>query len=212
MKSAIEPAERHDIPGLPAFMAPAWQFLTRCQAEAFPLIWGNMEDTVIMPRETEAIVALHMEDNPKVVIRWRRRKNRPQGSTLTRYCTCKCDTETCVVHQMANWAQESSADRGRPVWPQASWDKPTWNPNAVRGAIRKLLVQGNVPNANEMTFKAFRAGRATHLAATGNPLWMIMSLGECHDPRTAPRNYINGDIADTRATVDAMLDASDNDL
>ena len=91
-----------------------------------------------------------------------------------------------------------------------TWANITWNEKSVFNLLRYFLLAG-ATSAEHCTYNAFRAGRATELAARGNPLWSIMVLGEWSDPRSAPKSYINADVAGARTIVEILISKSDDE-
>ena len=63
--------------------------------------------------------------------------------------------------------------------------------------------------ANRMTWKAFRAGHATHLAARGSPRSEIMQAGEVKSK--AFLDYCDPVTIDSVVFFNAAFDASDNE-
>ena len=68
----------------------AYTFLLRVPSEALPAIRGKVDSaeaqSVIEPRDDS------------IVLKLRRRKNKPEGSLLTRTCWCSKSPEVCPVH------------------------------------------------------------------------------------------------------------------
>ena len=63
--------------------------------------------------------------------------------------------------------------------------------------------------ADSSTWKAFRAGHATHLAMRGSKINVIMQAGEWKSI-TFP-DYVDRDAIDVGELLNAILDASDNE-
>ena len=69
----------------------SYSFLLRTPSEALPAVAGG----VVPGSQSNAL--LFMEENSLVLV-LRRRKNKPEGSKLTRKCTCSKFPKSCVVH------------------------------------------------------------------------------------------------------------------
>ena len=65
----------------------SWHYLLRVQSEGIDLEWGEAADLVSLPSGRHS--AFFTDLNDKAHLRLRRRKHRPGGSLLTRFCTCK---------------------------------------------------------------------------------------------------------------------------
>ena len=63
--------------------------------------------------------------------------------------------------------------------------------------------------ADRLTWKAFRAGHATHLALRGSKINVIMWAGDWK--RRTFLDYVDCDTIDAGEFLNAILDASDNE-
>ena len=72
-----------------------------------------------------------------------------------------------------------------------------------------MLTSLKVEAPNEYTFKMFRAGHATSLAAEGKSLGHILKAGEWKS--TAVLSYIDEDAVDASQFLSLVLDDSDID-
>ena len=75
--------------------------------------------------------------------------------------------------------------------------------------LRRLLTLMAVPNAGAFTLKAFRAGKATALAAAGKSLDIILAAGEWRP--SAFLSYVDTDVVDQAQVLDQTLAASDDE-
>ena len=127
-------------------------------------------------------------------------ENRPQGSLLKRHCTCRSTSrQFCLPHRLGTFLAEKS--RGQQLW--------TSTAHGVLKSIRRLLTSLKVEAPNEYTFKMFRAGHATSLAAEGKSLGHILKMGEWKS--TAVLSYIDEDAVDASQFLSLVLDDSDID-
>ena len=93
-------------------------------------------------------------------LRLQSRKNRPQGSLLRRQCICATrGRQLCVVHRTS--ALLAVRGRAQPLWMFSS--------EKALETLRRFLILTDTPQAASYTLKAFRAGKATALAADENP-------------------------------------------
>ena len=75
--------------------------------------------------------------------------------------------------------------------------------------FRRLLTLTHSPAALEYTFKAFRAGRATALAAAGKTVGEILTAGEWKS--AAFLNYVDTDVVDQAQLLDKVVEQSDDE-
>ena len=119
------------------------------------------------------------------MVRWARRKNRPSGSILSRRCTCPVQgRQHCVVHRMQELLLGKQV--GDRLFP--------WSQKTVQGKLRAYLQVLTVQDAHLFTFKAFRAGKATAMAASGSSLGLILAAGEWRS--AAYLHYVNEEMAE----------------
>ena len=126
------------------------------------------------------------------------RKHRPQGSLLTRVCTCFDDSDSrlCPVHAMSI--------QGAPGTQLFSITR-----SQAQRKLRRYLTLLDVPGASTATLKTFRASRATNLALEGRPLHKIMQAGEWRSQ--AMLAYASEDALDRGQVLAAQLEASDSE-
>ena len=75
--------------------------------------------------------------------------------------------------------------------------------------LRKYLNLLGIPNAQEYTLKAFRAGRATAMAAGGSSLGVILQAGDWRS--AAFLRYLDETTIDTAAFLQQTLEGSDEE-
>ena len=141
-----------------------WQFLLRVQSEGLGLCFGKSAWEFDWPPTPAGAVWVH---NLVACVRLRVRKHRPAGSFLQRPCSCKNGRDPlCVVHRLL--AEERQV--GTAVLQLSAYE-------ALK-KLRAALAQLQVPKPMGFTFKAFRAGKATAMAAEGDGLAAILQAGE----------------------------------
>ena len=148
----------HD--GLQEVALLAWVFLLRVQSEALPLETGTAEEakSAALGNGRHSAVWVNLLENT-IHLRLARRKNRPNGSWLTRKCTCKESGLTlCCVHRMATYLAGKPA--GSRLFPLT--------PPRFLATIQRMLKLLEFPWAANLTLKGFRARRATDMAKKGS--------------------------------------------
>ena len=146
-------------------------FLLRVQSEAMGLEVGMKRDAQILPPGRHSAVWIESCERgfDSLHIRLARRKHRPQGSLLVRTCACAgTSPRCCAVHAVAPLLRNKSA--GALLFDLTS--------SSFLKAVRRMVTLLGHKNANRCTLKAFRAGRATSLAAAGSPIGVILAAGE----------------------------------
>ena len=145
-------------------------FLLRVQSEAMGLEVGVKRDAQVLPPGRHS--AVWIESNKgldSLHIKLVRRKHRPQGSLLVRTCACtEASPHCCAVHAVAPLLRNKNASE--PLFDLTSL-------SFLKDVRRMLTLLGHT-EANKCTLKAFRAGRATSLAAAGPLTGIILAAGE----------------------------------
>ena len=126
-------------------------------------------------------------------------ENRPRGSLLRRPCTCQKDPRFCVVHLAERALMHKQI--GQKLW--------SGMPSHFIKILRCFLGQLKVPHPELFTPKAFRAGKATALAAAGSNLGDILMAGEWKS--AAFLAYIDETSVDQAAFLDQTLAESDDE-
>ena len=153
----------------------AWEFLLRLQSEGLPLEKGDAEEaqsSALGQHRHSAVWANRAEG--MLHLRLARRKHRPRGSWLVRPCTCSLKRSLlggatyCVVHRMAKYMHNRLV--GRRLW--------DFTAQSFLGSLRRFLKVLKFNQADQLTLKAFRAGKATELAKAGHSLGHILQAGE----------------------------------
>ena len=99
----------------------------------------------------------------------------------------------------------------KPLLAQRDLAAPLWcfDSGAALKLLRRLLTLCHTPSAPEYTFKAFRAGRATALAAAGKTIGDILTAGEWKS--AAFLSYVDTDVVDQAQLLDQVVDQSDEE-
>ena len=136
--------------------------LSRVQSEAVPLQKGQEGEITVLPaRRHSAVITVRTSGGPEAVVRFARRKNKPDGSVLRRPCSCALvgSPQFCFAHRLEAFLAEMELAVG---------DRMFKFTGAVflKKVVRFLKIL-QVPGAEHYTLKSFRAGRATEMAGTG---------------------------------------------
>jgi len=183
------------------FALASWNFLARVQSEMVPLEVGTAQKCLTLPPGRHSSVYVS-EDELTLAIRFQKRKNRPSGSYLRRPCTCKATTpQFCVVHRVMRWIKEQDLSDGDRLFSVSGT-------SAARKLGRYLTLCGTA-GAEAYTLKAFRAGRATEMAALGFTLPAILEAGEWKS--RAVFNYVDIAVADHAEVLRQSIEASDDE-
>ena len=127
-------------------------------------------------------------------------KYRPQGSLLRRCCLCSSQgSRFCAVHRLKPVL--AKCKRAQPLW--------SFDIGAALKRLRRLLTLSHTPSAPNFTFKAFRAGKATALAAAGKSVGTILQAGEWRS--AAFLNYVDTDVVDQARLLDQAMDQPDEE-
>ena len=189
---------QHVHAGVLLLRADVLGVLLRVQSEAVPLLAGVPDDATSLPTDRHS--GVWVDGSNALCLRLQRRKNRPQGSLLRRRCTCPANgPRFCVVHRLKPFlAQRQPCE---PLW--------SFDSGAALKRLRRLLTLSQVPAAPEYTFKAFRAGKATALAAAGKSVGTILQAGEWRS--AAFLSYVDTDVVDQAQLLDKALGQSDEE-
>jgi len=180
------------------FMEAAWKLLARVQSELLPCERGHLGEVTSLPLHRHSAVCLDAQG--VLHVRYRQRKNRPGGSLLKRQCTChNAPAHRCLSHRMDKILAPLKV--GEKVFP--------WTPKQALAKLHVYLIGAEVPDAKQYTFKAFRRGRATDLAARGYSLAHILDLGEWSEKGKAHLKYIRPNAADLQEQIRMAFEDED---
>ena len=168
------------------------------QSESLPLLAGVPDDATSLPSGRHSGVWVDRDDT--LCLRLQQRKHRPQGSLLRRRCGC-ASQGVCfgVVHRLKLLLAKQ--DRAAPLW--------AFESGGALQQLRRLLTLCHAPSAPNYMFKAFRAGKATALAAAGKTVGQILTAGEWKS--AALLNYVDTDVVDQAQLLDQVVDQSDEE-
>ena len=85
----------------------------------------------------------------------------------------------------------------------------SFDSGAALKRLRRLLTLSQVPSAPSFTFKAFRAGKATALAAAGKSVGTILQAGEWRS--AAFLSYVDTDVVDQAQLLDQAMCQSEDE-
>ena len=177
----------------------SWEFLLRVQSECVPLEVGDSSEGACLAPERHS--AVFLDAQLCLNIKLQRRKHRPRGSLLQRVCTCKQDCRFCVVHVLQRRLAEMPV--GARLFP--------FTASQVQRSLRQTLGLLSVEHSGEFTLKAFRAGRATAMAAEGANMTAIMQAGEWRS--WAALRYIDADQVDQAHVMRrVVVDSEEEDV
>ena len=175
----------------------AWQFLLRGPSEAVPAQWGSEQDLHTLPVGRHS--ALWVDQQGVTSLRLRRRKNRPQGSLLRRPCLCSTvPNPMCIGHRLLTTC-------GAFVGGQRICQLTA---SQLLHRLHHLLAVLLVADPSRYKWKAFRAGKASAMAAAGQPLPKILQAGEWRS--AAVLHYVDHDLLDAAAFLQELSDDDDD--
>lgn len=153
------------------FILTAWKLLARVQSEMLPLQRGSLADIAHLPWGRHSAAA--WDHAGTLWIRLARRKNKPDGSTLSSPCECSMTgPQFCAACRLARWADIHQVARGHRLFRGVS-------AHSSQANLRQALSLLQVPAADAFGWRAIRRGRATELAKTpGVTLKQLMAAGE----------------------------------
>lgn len=165
----------------------SWYYLMRVVSEAIPL----------EPRRHSAV---WMKEEGQLTIRWTRRKHRPRGAVMKRPCMCEeVGPQFCVVCRTKPYLVHGQ--KGARLFDDSSYTHIQ--------RLRRYLALLAVEDATSYTWKAFRSGRATEMAAMGFTLGQVLAAGDWHS--VAMLKCIRETEADTLECVRQAAENSDDE-
>jgi hypothetical protein len=184
-----------------------WNFLLRVASEGVDLQKGSPSCLELLPSDRHSAIWC---DGDAVHLRLKSRKHKPHGSYMVRKCMCNLKTagttfpDLCLLHSHLPAFLDKFTE-GEHLF--GHW--PGEKAYVARTQLRRVLSLLGIPEANRYGLKAFRAGRATQMAADGYNLAGIMSAGEWASK--AALTYINDDAVDKEIFTMAAANESDSD-
>jgi len=173
-----------------------FEFCLRAKSEGMAVFKGSNAFVFLLPEHLPNGAWVNSAGN--VSFRMRRRKHRPAGSLLTRGCCCGKGELPCFACEFTRRYEQ--AEVGQPLWNF----RPAEFIARVRAALRELDCESA---ARDITFKSWRAGRATELARTGHRLGEILKAGEWAGAAVAFR-YMDTDEIDPNYDEGKMLEVA----
>lgn len=169
-------------------------FLLRVPSECLPLCFDRLGEHSSLRLQT---VGGRLE----LVLSLRSRKNLPQGSVLTRGCTCARDPVLCAPHGLMQWAQA----KGR-AWTGSLFSYPA---SSFRRDLQQAVASLRIPEPQAFSSQSFRRGTAQELCASGSPLAVILEAGQWRS--NAFMQYLCRADIEGAALLDVILADSDSD-
>ena len=176
-------------------------FLLRVPSEGLPLEIGQQCDLSGPLAGASQSCLVLMDD--RIVLRLRKRKNRKEGSVLTRFCWCKQSKSTCPVHAISEIVKHMKL-RHKPFQNISGSD--------CLALLRSRLRRLGVPFPYEYETKDFRRGHARDLVRKpGGTLKEVMEMGQWKSP--AMLAYLDVHQIETEAILEAHIaeSASENE-
>lgn len=134
----------------------SYAFLLRVPSEAIPVqAWAGR-------------CSLEVTDD-RLTLRLHRRKNKPEGSVLTRTCWCRESPATCPLHKLGPVVRALRS--GAFVFPDVTSDK-------ARRALKYLLIRVGVEDAGEYRLHDLRRGHGKDLQMSGETNQKILHVLE----------------------------------
>ena len=177
----------------------SYSFLLRVPSEALPLVLGSPKE-IGLPLGFGTHSRLTGGDD-RVTLRLARRKNKPQGSFMTRTCWCKQSAATCPVHALGKLLFD--LPQGKALFPKISAADVNI---LLRSRLRKLGEK----NPDEFGTHDFRRGHARDLArAKSSTAKSIMEMGEWAS--SAMLRYLDTSELETTAVIEAHMAESESE-
>ena len=132
------------------------------------MLVGDERDTGSLPADKH--FGIWVDRQNRANLRLLKRKHRPRGSFMQRVHTCFGDRHRvfcCLPCRLQVALRELKY--GDPLFEE----KPADMMRIIKAQSQALCIQ-----ANNLTWKSFRVGHATHLAANGHEIGTIMAAGE----------------------------------
>ena len=174
----------------------AYWFLLRVPSEALPMQRG--EDESPGAADAQSILYLHSED--VLGLKLKTRKNKQQGSTLLRKCSCEACSRTCPVHVLWHGFFANLAEGEKP-WADVSH-------SAVLEHLRRTLERLQVPDHGLYGTHDFRRGHAKDLQQSGRPIAELLAAGEWKSK--AVKKYLDMPELERDVALEAAI-LSDNE-
>ena len=167
----------------------------RVQSEGLELVKGCPEDATCLPPDRAS--GVWIASDGALVVRLRRRKNRPNGSMLKRKCLCNVNAALCPPCVMKPLLAEKEV--GERLWFISAHEAVT--------VLQGLMQKGGRKDWASFTLKTYRASSATSMASEGNSLGTILNAGEWRS--AAFLRYVDEEMVDGATMLANTIDSSD---
>lgn len=152
--------------GMADMVVTLWALLLRVVSEGITLEAGDLGEAMALSPSRHS--AVWIDASYVLCVRLQRRKHRPHGSALKSPCECATlGRQFCIVHRLQRRLYWKTV--GSLLW--------VCSPSVALNKLRNALGLLEVPSASAFTFKCFRAGKATVVAAEGDGLGTILTAG-----------------------------------
>ena len=174
----------------------AFVFLLRVPSEGLPMCRAG---SGLSAQGVSAQSVISISEG-EVTLQLACRKNKPNGSRITRKCWCNLWPLTCPVHVLWPFFENL---------PEGSQPFAHLNMTAVLSNLRRRLARAGVDNAASFRTHDFRRGHARDLLNGGGTLFEILEAGEWRSP--AFLKYLNICELERDVVLQAHLDDSSED-
>lgn len=143
-----------------------WEFLLRLKSEGTTVFKGCAKDKEKLPANRPN--GLSVDENDKLVLVLACRKHRQEGSVLKFGCRCRPGFN-CLKCEIKPYLDKHTV--GEKLW--------SFGPMEILKKCRDVLSKcGDRIGGEQLTFKSWRAGKATSMARAGFSLPEILTAGE----------------------------------
>lgn len=176
-----------------------WENLLRVKSEGLALFMGEAQDQTVRPNRPNGV---HIDKKGQANLWLKKRKHRPAGSLLTRSCSCRMTTTrfcwACNVKKMMIGKMP-----GDVLW--------CYSPNDFMEKVKDALKKLKQEEASKLvSFKSWRAGKATECLKMNMPVAEIFGLGEWKSEKAAIR-YADEDMIDPVRLMWQVIDGSESE-
>ena len=182
-----------------------FEFLLRVQSEGLVVFKGENDDYLELKKDNQPN-AVWMADDGKLVFRMRQRKNRQTGSLLLRSCTCdNPKVPYCMVCKMKVFLERFQV--GEMIW--------TFTSREFMAKCKEgLSANGAAVGSQLLSFKSWRAGKATELVKAGAGVGEVLQSGDWSSAsflRYAQVELLDPNVIDPQKVVWEACEVSDEE-
>ena len=175
----------------------SWELCLRNKSECLKIYKGCIDDLLRVPEGR--INGAFYDKFGRLHFVMKKRKHRPRGSKLM--ITCRCaEVKHCLVCTF------------KPFLDKFQVGKAVWDLNAsetLKETAQACSALGSQIAAKLLTWKSWRAGKATQLAKDGRPLGEIIAAGDWS--RNSFSRYCDVDKCNRCTVLQETIDASDDE-